>query len=398
MNIRFNKVMFSIIFIFVLVIGSGCSLSKQFTKEFDANNYVEAGEIYVSKIKGNEAEEKKFKAEVEKKIDSIFSDYLLLKKDAEQSVLIFNELKMYNLFEEKIDEKIEDIYKVKTSRINFDEGKKFLNEGEYLQGALKINQVIEIDPNYKEANKLVENNKENINQAVLEEASVLIGKNEFKEAIEILKDSEKFQVGNSITEKIKEYTKLRNTYYSSRVDYLKNRVAFNYDNVDKTYTIVGKGLKPNYFNISRTLNIEPRIMVMGGKEVEEQDPAFVLTLGFTQDNWVFFNQVTFAMDEKRESIEAEYLSKQTEVHYGGVISELVNIIHDEELAGIKETVIDMSNLIGNLLESEETTIRFSGDGKRDHKMTLNEKERIRDIWELYNILKDDPEMILELIN
>lgn len=249
-------------------------------------------------------------------------------------------------------------------------------------GALNI---LEDNKNYiknKESiDELLEEYKKHVSVEIINLAVDKAESGDFDEALDILKTNSSYSANNNIQEKINEIEKKKREYNKNVILDIKKRITINYDDVEKEYKIAPKGYSTRYVNISTTINIEPR-MTFGNS------PIFILNIGFQQSDWIFFETAIFSIDGTRTEWNINYFDKGSQV--GNGIAEWYPVVHSELLAGYNDRAKNLKPLMDSIIGSQNATIRFQGHGYRDHKITNNEKQTLKDLWNLYLILEEEP--------
>lgn len=96
------------------------------------------------------------------------------------------------------------------------------------------------------------------------------------------------------------------------------------------------------------------------------------------------------MDGDRVEWNIDYFDRNSQV--GNGIAEWYLVVHSDLFAEYLDRTKNLKPLINSILDSKDTTIRFQGQGYRDHKLTSNEKQTLRDLWNLYIILDEEPDL------
>ena len=103
-----------------------------------------------------------------------------------------------------------------------------------------------------------------------------------------------------------------------------------------------------------------------------------LICNYTSDDWVFFEKITFAVDDERYTETFNYFDV-TRDNGGGDVWEYVDInVGDSQL-----------EMLWNIANSESTIVRFEGDDYyRDVTIPQSDKDAIREILVAYEALRD----------
>lgn len=295
---------------------------------------------------------------------------------------------------EKIIERDEDYESAKEYRdksiVKLEEeiiagAKELASKKDFIKAIDLLEDIKEMITDTKEIETLSSNYKMDASNLIIAEARVKYESREFDGALELLRDNQKYSSNNNIQEEIKIVNQLKAENNKSIVLDIKNRITINYDEVNKEYKIAPKGYSTRYVNIGRNVNIEPRMHF-------DSSPTYIICVGFQQNDWVFFKEVIFAIDDTRDTWDLDYFSRGSDVIFGGGIAEWYLVAHSELLAGYHSQAKDMAKLMDSIIKSNNATIRFQGDGYRDHTITNKEKQTIKDLWTLYNILEENPSL------
>lgn len=266
-----------------------------------------------------------------------------------------------------------------------DEAKELAAKKDFIKAIDLLEDIKEMITDAKEIETLLSNYKVDASNSIIAEAKAKYESGEFDGALGLLRDNQKYSSNNNIQEEIKIVNQLKTENDKSIVLDIKNRITINYDEVKKEYKIAPKGYSTRYVNIGRNVNIEPRMTF-------DSSPMYIICVGFQQNDWVFFKQVIFAIDDTRDTWDLDYFSRGSDVIFGGGIAEWYLVAHSELLAGYHSQAKDMAKLMDSIIKSNNATIRFQGDGYRDHTITNKEKQTIKDLWTLYNILEENPSL------
>lgn len=221
------------------------------------------------------------------------------------------------------------------------------------------------------------------------------GAGNYDEAISILEGAKKEFGTTKFDTKIKEYNHTKN---AAKLKELKGKITYKYDDMDKDYVVVPAGLSTRYLNLSYNRFLDVRLIV---DPTNSTIPAtFVLTVGFEQDDWIFMDKVTFDCDGKQFKWDVTYSDRETQVLGGGTISEWVSRLDSEPfslLSGIDSRIDNMQPLIDAMRGASKVKVRFSGDGYRDVTISNSHIQQVVDLWDIYQLLKEDPTLAKELV-
>ena len=103
-----------------------------------------------------------------------------------------------------------------------------------------------------------------------------------------------------------------------------------------------------------------------------------MVCNYTADDWVFFKQITFAVDNERYTKYFNYFDV-TRDNGGGDVWEYIDVDVSEG---------NYEEILGAIADSSETIIRFEGDDYyRDFTIGAGDKEAIRQMLTVYQALK-----------
>ena len=111
-----------------------------------------------------------------------------------------------------------------------------------------------------------------------------------------------------------------------------------------------------------------------GQKEQRIWPRFVL--GFQKDGWIFFQNIIFNIDEKREELTLNYFDVSRD-HSQGIIWEKIDLYG-----------IDHLGLIRRIVNSKKTLIRFSGKQYHyDFEVSKKQKDAIKRVIRLYELMR-----------
>lgn len=103
-----------------------------------------------------------------------------------------------------------------------------------------------------------------------------------------------------------------------------------------------------------------------------------LVCNYTADDWVFFKQITFAVDDERYTKYFNYFDVTRDNAYGDVW----------EYIDVDVSESNYEEILSAIADSNETIIRFEGDNYyRDFTVSAGDKEAIRQMLTVYQALK-----------
>lgn len=317
------------------------------------------------------------------------------------------EEKAYNQLFKAIDEKINNIKngqndeKLSTMLTNLIKDERYSNIKETLQDKLVLSQGysvlnyanMEIEQgNYEKAytylKQAIQNQKDKnqnivdiatdkqneikdkLKEEVISKAQNEITNNDYEKAEEILlpyKDidiQEITDLYNSIQNEMKQAKENKKAELLAKLD-------SKYDDMYNTTYISPKGID----SISRKIHLAPYLAIEGSIK------TLYIDLGFQEDNWVFFNEITFNVDGELTTVKIKKSDVQKDTIWGDGIYEYIPLSQSK--------YANIFKLTEKIINGNEVKVRFTGDQYyTDYVITNNEKQGLRDIYELYKCYKD----------
>lgn len=211
---------------------------------------------------------------------------------------------------------------------------------------------------------------------------------EYDAAIALLVNDNGTIIDNSLVNELNDCTKGKNI---KSLQTLKQGLHVKYDSINKMYSIFAGD------TISKTVNTLPQLVV------GESNTMYMITLGFVANNWIFMDSILVDCDGTQYNIDVDYSNRKTHVSYGG-IGEMYTVADQNSIvdgmsisSGNIEQSFDLSSVVTSMSNANKITIRFQGSGgKKDIIVSKQEVAQINAIWEIYQILKNDPSLIAYL--
>lgn len=365
----------SILVIIGIVIGSIVLLnSLKFSKELkycyeEINNY--NIENFAKKIDEHSTDEKfeekaynqLFKA-IDEKIENIKNG----QNDKDLQEMINNLIK---------DEKYSKIKEKLQSKLLLAQGYSILNNANeeieqlnYEKAYTYLNQVINSQKDKNQNIVDIATNKQNeikdkLKEQVIANAQNEITNNNYEKAEQILlpyKDigiQEITDLYNSIQNEIKQQKE------NKKAELLK-KLDSKYDDMYATTYISPKGIN----STSRKIHMAPYLAI------DKNTKTLYIDLGFQEDDWIFFKQITFNIDGEITNISVKYNDIQRDTVWGDGIYEYIPLSQSK--------YANIFKLIENIINGNQVKIRFTGDQYyTDYVITEREKQGLKDIYELY---------------
>lgn len=230
---------------------------------------------------------------------------------------------------------------------------------------------------------------------ITQKADKYIAKGNLDNAKKVLSENIDYDIENILQKKLNNINKKIKKKALSEFRTLKQQVTIGYDDVDKDYSIAGKGYSTEYVNVSQSVNIEAKMYV----DKNKKSATFFLVFGFEQDDWIFTERIKIVSGKYSTEFSVDYLDRQTQVFLGGIAEwvMMVDTSSFDQFYNINTPSLDsdLIDAIDVITSSKKVTIRFSGKGKRDHIITDSEKKNIKNIRRMYELLQMYPEFFNE---
>lgn len=372
----------NILCLFLIINLIGCTSSvetvgSKFETSINKKNYEEASQTYIKyKEKANVIN--KLDEIVKVKVDGVKSQYMDKSLSLTYATKMLTDISKATENKSYIEEAKSYITKIEDSRKAYDSGLKLFTKGQYAEAIGEFKKVKEEDNNYTDARSKIEEATKSFLTTKLGEAEGLANQNLFSSALKVLDEIGLVIPGEkSVIDKRVEYKQKMMTYSVQRKKELLAQTTSKFDDMRDSTIIVPPGFSTRYINVNYNYSILPRMMVSGGSAL------LTFELGFNDDDWVFFERITFNADGDIWDRDISFSDRQTQVIGGGNIAEWTVIpvgkYFDEKF---KEEAMKLAN-------AKDAKIRFSGEGYRDH--TLNEKEKlyIKNFIELLEIYENE---------
>lgn len=210
---------------------------------------------------------------------------------------------------------------------------------------------------------------------------------DFTGAIALLTDSDGNAVDKSFSSVIYQCRKLETKQVLAEA---KKYFTIKYDDIDKKYNIVPKGLSTKYINIDYSRNIEPWVIAYS------DHASFLLYLGFRQDDWIFMKTITVDCDGFQYRLDVNYWDRITDIS-GGTVAESAMFMHSTSEFKIDDRLVDLESMISSMVTADTVTIRFRGDDYKDVTIPKEHLVQLGVFWKVYQILEKDPSLVKELV-
>lgn len=207
--------------------------------------------------------------------------------------------------------------------------------------------------------------KDKLKEQVISKAQNEITNKNYEKAEEILlpyKDIEIQEITdlyNSIQNEMKQAKENKKSELLKKLD-------SKYDDMYNTTYISPKGID----KISRKIHLAPYLAIDGSIK------TLYIDLGFQEDDWVFFNEITFNVDGDLTTVKIKKSDVQKDTIWGDGIYEYIPLSQSK--------YSNIFKLVEKIVNGNEVKVRFTGDQYyTDYVITNNEKQGLKDIYELY---------------
>lgn len=225
--------------------------------------------------------------------------------------------------------------------------------------------------------KTVEDTQERVDKVIQAIDSIGAVSLESKDAItsanfayQRLSSEEQTRVTNyaKLTEAETQFTILRNAARDEAIKKYKDKFKVKVDTVDNYSVYIPKN-NPKYVN--------SRSYISACVSIRNNMAQLCVIYNYTDDDWIFFNQLTIVVDGKQYNKTASDVSRQ--VGWGDVVEQ-----YFEELPWDHPMDSEEIKLLDAIANSKETIVRFRGsDGNYDLKVKQTDKNMIKDALAFY---------------
>lgn len=316
----------------------------------------------------------KYKTEIDKKIEKLMKDsqpsYDSIEKEFTKNNFLNDDKKMTAKYRK---------LKIKVRDYQISQAKNYQKQNKYQEAIAALEKIHKdniYDSEVKECKTSVE--KAAVNWATTEAAKYANNK-KYGKAIDVLKSYQKYDTTNMVADKLKLYEGRAKKAVIKEFKRLKSKMTIKYDSVDREYTVVAKGRETGYINLSNSINLEARAQV----SKRDKDTTFQLIAGFQQEDWIFTEQVAFAVGNYRETYIIDYNDRYTQIMNGGICEWMY--LNDLEYGDLFDPI---DKLVSKITTSKKTTIRFGakGNGTRTHILSTSEKSNVRNMYKFCVLL------------
>ncbi|MBB6453693.1 tetratricopeptide (TPR) repeat protein [Salirhabdus euzebyi] len=425
---------------FFVVFISGCSAVKENTNEVisfvENEEYVQAKEKLDEVAQSTELSEedkdkinRNIEQELIKEVGALKESFQNEEVDVET---LHNQLSGYkvlglNKLIEKINQTDIELESLINSRVAFTNGERHIENKDYDLAIDEFSMVIEEDAKFAQAQTYIDESYESLLTQVKNEAVSLEEKEEYSNAytyvkgftayftdddsyIELLNQYEELYFEQSLAEveKLKANNELDKAVYQleqmeselgkkeeivtllhetkaqqeeqvkQKREALLSNMNQQYDSMDDITRISPKGIDPFTLNIPQGSFVFFPMIQIAGQDLDSGIAAISVVTGFSQDDWVFMEKISFNVDGDRFSWELDYGERGSEVGWGSIYEWV-----------IKNSLVD-GNIKGDLekiANAESVEIRYDGDSSsRDETLSQTQIQQIKDTLELYEMI------------
>lgn len=244
--------------------------------------------------------------------------------------------------------------------------KKYIEAAEYIDNHIPQGHLYDSDVTveYKKIQK-------KIVSSTITVAKKKIQKKKYDEALDLINSAMKYDIDSKLSNKKDEVTKLQKNAVIAEFKNLLNKVTIKYDSVADQYIVVKKGFSTEYINISNSVNVEARAQIS-----KSGSAIAYMVLGFEQSDWIFMDSITIASGDTRKTVNIAYGDRNTQVIYTTIAEWVIS----NQVYGSEKEISELLSADGNV------TVRFSGQGSRDHTVSASEKENIKTVHKIVDML------------
>ena len=214
------------------------------------------------------------------------------------------------------------------------------------------------------------------------QAESFAGNGDYDGAIALLSNEDGKAINTDCESKIQDYKKSQNIV---KLKALASGVRVRYDKIDKDYTLnTSSNFGQEIWN--RRRNVYSNVRVNSGSE-----PIFAVFFGFRQDDWIFMDEIIVDCDGKQFELTVDYDTRTTKVGWSGIL-ELTFFMDWDYKA--ENNVLPLEPMVNAMTTANEVCVRFRGDdGIKDVTISSSQISQIKQMWDIYQILKEDPSLV-----
>jgi len=366
-------------------------IARAYERALNDEDYEQAVDIY------NENEELSeiLEESTDKFLEEKYDNYKEGEYSYEETLKIVDALGEASGLKSILDDFENEVNDLKDSKEAFAAGKKSFGKDDFLNAYDSLNNVIQDDPNYDEAQNLLKKTEEEIDNIL----------SKSKDEIEELASQGEIDKAESKYNEIKEIDNEKVAEIDEMIQEAKKEQLLTKFNVyedevkgDKKYVPESFGEEVHFGGVGER-KIRPQISERNGNYY------FECIMGISVDRGIHFDRLVFNVDDEVEEFEipsrfsdAPAFEKVTEIALGGVMEAVIfqhSPAFDIDLdLGVSmddtEKASQIYELLKDAIDSETTKLRFqgrSGKGNVDYTLTNADKENLENTIELFKLLK-----------
>lgn len=266
---------------------------------------------------------------------------------------------------------IKDTVSAQTQKKEYESAYKYLNG---LSAVLKSEE---------EVKTLIKDVKDTIVLGKIDEAEKAAAAKDYEKAYNILDAAYKLTNDARLPTKMNSYRiSMDSQYLLSVSNYF---VKKTYDDFYHYYRVLPTQTT-YYQDYSDKYNTRPGLLIYDDGSV-----FLRISLGFTEDDWIFMNKIIVDCDGQQFSFTVDYGDRDTNVS-GGEVTEVWTVIHTTAYS-YDSQYKDLTKMMTAMETAKSVKIRFSGsDGHYDYSIPQSEVNNIVVYWKVYNILDKNKDM------
>ncbi|MCP8615281.1 hypothetical protein [Salirhabdus salicampi] len=217
--------------------------------------------------------------------------------------------------------------------------------------------------------------------ATVKKVANLRNDNEYRVAIEELELLHStIGMDNEVRELISKVETEQQNYYKKQRDEILANMNREYDEMDDLTSVTPKGIEPRTLHLPRgSFTFYPVVQFYGNQPGKGQS-AISIVAGFSQDDWIFMDEIIFNVDGERFTWGISYGERDTDID-GGYIYEWIFRTH-----AYQYDILDQLEKIAN---AESVSIRFNGDTSlRDETLTKKQINQVKNALTLYYMIQE----------
>lgn len=343
--------------------------------------------------------------------------------ELEDIIVGYSSLQLKPVLQKLVDENVSDLIK---SRKAFVRGEAFLEAEEFVNALEEFDKVIKEDSKYEDMTILKKETKDKLlnqltidtkNKETAKDAYLLL--EEYKQyftnhaeydsllekliasyqeetlsTIQRLQSEKKYddaiseiellEASNELSDELKSAKQTilaaSESEKQAKLDSLLSSMNVQYDSISDITKISPAGINASSLDIPSGSFIFFPVVQFSGNDFDSIGyPVLTVVTGFSQDDWVFFEEIQFNVDGNRFNWSFGPFETNTEVGWGAIYewASVTNLYYD-----------DLTNQLEMLATASTIEFRYKGDTNwRDETLTSTHQQQIDNALELLNVLK-----------